>query len=433
MKNVLILGLGYVGLPTAVVAAQAGYKVFGFDVDQKKVDKISKGISPIDEPGMDVLESLVLSEKLEVGLSLREADCFLIAVPTPLKDGKADMSAVLDAATKIASVLKPGNLVIVESTVIVGTTKKVANILEEKTGLKLGIDFYVAYCPERVLPGFAIKEIVNNDRIVGGTCDGASRLAKDFYSRFVKGDIEIVDSKTAEIVKLVENSYRNVQIAFANEVSLFCESMDVNPFQVIALANRHPRVSILSPGSGVGGHCIAVDPWFLIEAFPRHSNLIRMAHLVNDYKPEFVVNKIITLAKDFFLKKEKKVKVTLFGLTFKANVDDIRLSPSLKIARILKDFTDYLELQVYDSFVANKYGLNNEFKFAPSLKQGIQSADIVVFLVQHSEFFGINLNWLKDKVIVDVCGVEYFLREGKKTRLFKTDVNCGKGVREVNL
>ena len=290
MKTISIVGLGYIGLPTGIVAALSGYKVFGFDIDSKKVESINSGDPLILEKGIkEKLTTVLKKNSFKSFDSLQSADCFIISVPTPflkqdinITDKKADLSYVFDASKNIASVLKKGDLVILESTVPVGTTLKVAEFLEKESGLISSKDFFVAHCPERVLPGRIFEELVFNDRIVGGVCKESGLLAKEFYSKFVDGYIYITDHKTAEMVKLVENSHRDVNIAFANEVSSMAKKSNIDPFKVIELANKHPRVNILNPGCGVGGHCIAVDPWFLIQTFPKDSQSIKTARIIND-------------------------------------------------------------------------------------------------------------------------------------------------------
>ena len=272
MKKVSIVGLGYIGLPTAIIAAEHGFLVLGFDIDENKVDKINQGEETIVEPEVAAkLTHVISKETFKATKKLEAADYFIIAVPTPFSK-KADLSYVFNAAKEIAKVLQKGNLVILESTVPVNTTIKLAEFLGKNSGLKKE-DFFVAYCPERVLPGKIFKELIANDRVIGGINDESKELARSFYKSFVKGKIYLTDTKTAEMVKLVENSSRDVQIAFANQVAAMCEEVNINPFEVIDIANKHPRVNVLKPGCGVGGHCIAVDPWFLIESFSKNSTL----------------------------------------------------------------------------------------------------------------------------------------------------------------
>jgi len=343
---------------------------------------------------------------------LHPAECFLIAVPTPFEetktkkeDKKADLTYVFSAAEKVATVLFPGNLVILESTVPVGTTAKLAKILEEKSGLKVGIDFFVAYCPERVLPGRIFQELIINDRVIGGLCQRSAELAREFYSKFVKGHLTLADDKTAEMVKLVENSSRDVQIAFANQLDAMCQKIGINPYRVIELANKHPRVNILNPGCGVGGHCIAVDPWFLIETFPKDSELLKTTRKINDNKPNQVIKDVLKKIDAIKENGISKPKLLVLGLTFKADVDDMRESPALKIAQELKKKKSLLELAVCEPNVISDSLREMGFANIKGLFEGVAWADLVLILVKHKEFYSIKELDLKDKDIVDYCGL----------------------------
>lgn len=412
MKRVSVLGLGYIGLPTAILAAQAGYQVSGFDTNQEKVKKINTGNPTIFEPEItERLWETLKDNNFKAYADLQYSDYFVIAVPTPFKENKsADLSYVFAAGECIAQRLRPGNLVILESTVPVGTTEKLTLQLEELSGLKVGIDFFVAHCPERVLPGRIFKELVTNDRIVGGICQRSCELAQAFYAKFVKGFIHVSDDKTAEMVKLIENSSRDVMIAFANQVAGMCEQAGLDPHHVIELANKHPRVKILKPTCGVGGHCIAIDPWFLIETFPEETSLLKAARIINDSKPFQVLQTIVNKAQELKNLGVEKPHILTLGLTYKQDVDDIRESPALKIAQELGQKSDFFDLQVFDPNVPQATITALDFKSPQSLLKGIAWADLVVILVKHKEFFHIREEILCDKVVIDSCGLLYDLR-----------------------
>lgn len=400
MKSIAIVGLGYIGLPTALVAASHNLNVFGFDIDQKKIDTINTGICPIVEPGLPELLSTVRAKNsFSASTILPSADYFIIAVPTPfMKDKKPDLSYVFEAGKTVAKKLNRGNTVILESTCPVGSTQQLKTLLEEHSGLKAGKDFYLAYCPERVLPGRIIHELVTNDRIIGGIDKTSAEKAKTFYKTFVVGNCFLTNDTTAEMVKLIENSSRDIQIALANQIAHMCSLVGINPFEVISLANKHPRVSLLQPGCGVGGHCIAVDPWFLVDSFPEASALLKTAREINDNKPHFVVNEVLSLAKKF----RRKPNVLALGLTFKPNIDDLRESPALFIAKELSK-SDTLRLTVYDPFVDEEkitaMGLVKEFS--------LETADIILILVKHSAFTTIDRTVIQNKIIIDPCGLLY--------------------------
>ena len=415
MKKVSVVGLGYIGLPTAILSAQSGYDVFGFDVDVDKVSRIKKGDPTIAEPEISERLTKVLAAKnLDVGTRLRPADCFVVAVPTPFKeDKKADSSFVFGAAESIAAVLKEGDLILLESTIPVGTTAKVFSLLEEKSGLKAGRDFFVAHCPERVLPGRIFHELVLNDRVVGGINRKSSELAQDFYIRFVKGDIFLTDDKTAEMVKLVENSSRDVQIAFANQVAGMARRAWIEPREVINLANRHPRVNVLNPGCGVGGHCIAVDPWFLIETFSDETKLLRIARNVNDARPLEIVDEVLSK-----IDLNQKSNVLVLGVTFKPNVDDVRESPALKIALELNKHSDKLNLLICEPNVEKKR-LEKKGLSSVGLKEGLLNSDLILSLVLHKEFQSITKEHIKDKKIIDTCGLIYDLNKSLNDDIYK--------------
>ena len=345
-KTISMIGLGYIGLPTATLFASRKKKVIGVDVSRHAVDTINQGKIHIVEPELDKLvHEAVSGGYLRATLTPEPADAFLVAVPTPFKDGhKPDLSYIEAAAKAIAPVLTKGNLVILESTSPVGATEQMAEWLAaERPDLsfphQLGedADVQVAHCPERVLPGKVVQELVTNDRVIGGMSQKASQMAVDLYKIFVEGECIVTNARTAEMCKLTENSFRDVNIAFANELSIICDKLDINVWELIALANRHPRVNILQPGAGVGGHCIAVDPWFIVDKTPDEARLIHTARQINDYKPEWVVNKIKAAITDVLSRNPGKsiqdVKVVCLGLAFKPDIDDLRESPAVEVAR----------------------------------------------------------------------------------------------------
>lgn len=395
MKKVSVIGLGYIGLPTAIVLAEAGMEVFGFDIDSEKVKKINSGDPSIYEPGVKERLRKILSICFRAYDKIQVADYYLIAVPTPINSDKtADLSYVWSAAEYVASVLKSGDTVILESTVPVGTTIKLAKFLQEKTGLSCERDFYIGFSPERVLPGNIFYELSYNSRVVGGVNQDSCDKIKYFYSTFVKSDITVTDSKTAEMTKLVENSCRDVEIAFAHQVSSMAHEAGIDPYELIEIANKHPRVKILNPRCGVGGHCLAVDPWFLVESFPDSTALLKCARVVNDNRPHQVL-KIIEKS------LSKGEKVAVLGLTYKPDVDDLRESPALEIALGLS--------QKYDLVVSDPYICSNDLpevlreKFL-DYDAAIVNADLIVFLVAHRQFLNINSLLLLNKKTLNFSG-----------------------------
>lgn len=404
VKKIVVMGLGYIGLPTASLLATKGHQVLGVDVNPQAVETINKGEIHIIEPGLDILvKSAVLSGNLRAALQPEEADIFILAVPTPFKgDHVPDISCVEAATGAIAPFAAEGNLIILESTSPVGTTERIRAILAverpelfNNKGPKHTSTIFIAHCPERVLPGQILGELVNNDRIIGGIDQPSREKTAEFYRSFVSGKVLTTDARTAELAKLTENSFRDVNIAFANELSLICDRLGVNVWELIELANRHPRVNILQPGPGVGGHCIAVDPWFIVDSAPGEAKLIRTAREVNDNKPHWVLDKVLTKAARF-----KDPVIGCLGLAFKANIDDLRESPALEITR---------------SLIANKIGrimacepnANGGFSEFPlySLEEVVREADILLVLVDHEEFFQIDRELLKEKVVIDTRGV----------------------------
>lgn len=392
-----MLGLGYIGLPTASILATKGFSVIGVDTKQQVIDTIKKGNIHIVEPDLDILvKSAVHSGNLTTSLKPQEADVFIIAVPTPFKeDRKPDLTYVAAAVESIIPVLKKENLVILESTSPVGTTESaVASLIAEHKQWKAGEDFFVAHCPERVLPGRILKELVDNDRIIGGINRASAEAARDLYSSFVSGNIFLTDCTTAELVKLVENAYRDVNIAFANELSLICDHLGLRVWEVIELANKHPRVNILRPGPGVGGHCIAVDPWFIVDAAPEQSRLIRTARVVNDSKPHFVVEKVKKQARKF-----KAPVIGCLGLSYKNDVDDLRESPALEITRNL------IKENIGTVLACEPFGKTfDEFPLHP-LEKVLKDSDIIVLLVNHKQFYDVDRELLKEKIVIDTLGV----------------------------
>ncbi|MEI2423139.1 UDP-N-acetyl-D-mannosamine dehydrogenase [Arthrospira platensis SPKY2] len=399
MESVCVMGLGYVGLPTASLLANRGFRVHGVDVNPSVVELISQGKVHITEPDLDVLvRGAVNSGNLTVGLEPRSADVFMVAVPTPFKDSHVPDISYIEAATKaLAPYVESGNLVILESTSPVGTTEKMAGWLQElRPELDVQGSVYMAHCPERVLPGQTLKELVVNDRVIGGLNSVSADKAAQFYRQFVTGEIVCTNARTAELAKLAENSFRDVNIAFANELSMICDRLDINVWELIGLANRHPRVSILQPGPGVGGHCIAVDPWFIVDAAPQEARLIRTAREVNDSKIDFVVAKVKEAAAKF-----ENPKIACLGLSYKADIDDLRESPALKIVENL------VTSQVGQIFVVEPHlkkipkSLENQDNVAiVDLDDALSKCDIVLLLVNHREFDCINHNFMKEKVFL---------------------------------
>jgi len=392
------MGLGYIGLPTAALIAKNKINVLGIDVQQKVVDTINKGKIHIVEPDLDGLVKKVVDDgTLRASTKVEQADAFLIAVPTPFKGNHIpDISYVESATNNIIPHLKKGDLFIIESTSPVGTTEKMTNVIyTQRPELKDKI--YISYCPERVLPGNVIYELENNDRVIGGINEASTQKAIQFYRNFVKGDLHPSNARTAEMVKLTENASRDVQIAFANELSLISKKANINVWDLIKLANRHPRVNILQPGTGVGGHCIAVDPWFIVADFEKEARIIKTAREINNYKTEWVIERIKNEVLQFKLKHNKNPKVACLGLAFKPNIDDLRESPAKYVAQSLK-LEKEMELLVAEPNIEN----SDEFEIIDS-KKAIDNADIVAFLVGHKEYKTIQVT--TDKIELDFCGV----------------------------
>ena len=393
------MGLGYIGLPTAIIAAKHGVEVVGVDINPKVVEKTNRGELHIVEPGLQqILQEVVKAGRLKAISKPEQSDVYLMVVPTPFKgDHQPDISFVESATRMVVPLLKEGDLFIIESTSPVGTTDKMAALIYElRPELKGKI--YVAYCPERVLPGNVIHELVHNDRVIGGTDEASTRRAKDFYGLFVKGTLHETNCRTAEMCKLTENASRDAQIAFANELSLICDKADINVWELINLANKHPRVNILQPGCGVGGHCIAVDPYFIASEFPKESLLISTARKVNNNKAEWCAEKVKNAMLLFELHNNRKPVVAMMGLAFKPNIDDLRESPAKFITtRVMQNYNNAEILVVEPNIVSH-----NVFKLT-DYREAYQRADIVVFLTAHDVFK--TLEWSDDKVILDFCGI----------------------------
>lgn len=416
-ETISVVGLGYIGLPTAAVFASRKKKVIGIDVNQTAVDTINRGEIHIIEPDLDmVVHAAVTEGYLRATTRPEVADAFLIAVPTPFTGGhEPDLSYIEAASKAIAPVLKRGDLVILESTSPVGATEQMAVWLAEaRSDLTFpqthgeDSDIRVAHCPERVLPGHVLRELVQNDRVIGGMTPKCSELAVKLYKTFVEGECIVTSARTAEMCKLTENSFRDVNIAFANELSIICDKLDINVWELIRLANRHPRVNILQPGPGVGGHCIAVDPWFIVSKTPEQAKLIRTAREVNDGKPQWVLDKVrLAVAEHLQENTEKTAKdvtIACFGLAFKPDIDDLRESPAVTISQqvaathpgpVLAVEPNIEELP---SKLADKLALNN-------VEQALAEADVIVLLVDHKEFKGIAKTILVSHKVVDTRGV----------------------------
>lgn len=409
MVKVAVVGLGYVGLPTAIVLAEAGFDVLGYDIDVEKIAKIKRGEAVIEEFELgERLAGVLSKDNFEVSVSLGQADYFIITVPTPIGDDKkSDLSYVWSAVRSIATKITTGSCVIVESTVPVGTTKKVAQLLEKQTGLVAGKDFFVAFSPERVMPGKTFSELVHNDRLVGGINSESSACAKKMYERFVKSEISTTSTEVAEMVKLVENSSRDVQIAFANQVASMAESAGMSAQEVITLANKHPRVSILNPGCGVGGHCIAVDPWFLIESFPGQTKLLQAARNVNDAKPQEVLD--IIKQKVFGIQQAMgvdKVRVCVLGVTYKPDVDDLRNSPAFYIAQELQRWAE-IDLEIVDPYVDATILQQCFNKASYNAIDSIEGSDLTIALVAHAPFKKIFEDSFVAKNMLSFCELKF--------------------------
>ena len=392
------MGLGYIGLPTSIIAAKHGVQVLGVDINPKVVDMTNQGRLHIIEPGLeDMLQEVVAAGTFRAALRPEESDAYFMVVPTPFKGNHEPDISYVEAATKaVLPLLKEGDLYVIESTSPVGTTEKMRDLIyAERPELEGYI--YIAYCPERVLPGNVIYELVHNDRVIGGIDEASTDKAIEFYSQFVTGKLHRTNSKTAEMCKLTENSSRDVQIAFANELSLICDKAGINVWELIELANKHPRVTILQPGCGVGGHCIAVDPYFITSDFPMESKIISAAREINNYKSFWCAEKIQNEMLRFELEHHRKPWVALMGLAFKPNIDDLRESPAKSIVNKVMQGSNNAQILIVEPNVRE----HNVFKLT-GYKEAYEKADIVAFLVNHREFA--QLDYRDDVKVMDFCG-----------------------------
>lgn len=413
--KVSVTGMGYIGLPTAALIASRNFEVIGVDIDNTVVDKINSGKIHIVENNLDILvENVVKKGLLKASTNVQAADIFIIAVPTPIDSNmKPDLSFVQSATVEISKVLKKGDLIILESTSTVGTTENIIKwisnlrpdlIMPNPKDEESDSDINLAYCPERVLPGKILEELISNDRVIGGISSVCSKKAADFYKTFVTGECLITNSRTAEMCKLVENSYRDTNIAFANELSIISEKLGINVWELISLANHHPRVNILEPGPGVGGHCIAVDPYFIIDSCPDESIIISASRKVNNSKPDFVLNQI----KNALVKTDKnisEINICCLGLAFKPNIDDLRESPALDIA------IEISKMQFNNIYIVepNIDSLPKVFDKAQSklvsYDDAIDNSDVIVVLVHHDEFKLISSDRISSKIVIDTRGI----------------------------
>lgn len=398
--TVCVVGMGYIGLPTAAVLASRGHEIHGVEINPKAREIINTGKAHIVEPDLDMLVSAgVQCGRLKAHAEPGPADVFMLCVPTPVSEAKeANLDYVFSATLSICPHLKAGNLVILESTSPPGTTAMIAGIVEKETGLT-SEDIFFVHAPERVLPGHILREVVQNDRILGGLTEAATEAAKTFFSSYVMGKMITCDAKTAEMAKLAENSSRDVQIAFANELSVICEDLDIDVRELIEIANHHPRVNILQPGCGVGGHCIAVDPWFIVHMAGGKARLIETAREVNKAKPDWVVEKVIAAAA-----KLRNPVIACFGVTYKPDIDDTRESPAMEIVDALSK-SGVGEILVVDPYIPSIEG----FTMA-TIEEAREKADIFVFLVAHSEFNKLSPSQLSEKIVIDPCGSSYVSR-----------------------
>ena len=403
MRNVCVVGLGYIGLPTATLIANNSFKVYGMDPVERVVETVNRGEIHIVEPGLAAyVKKAVSSGNLHADVKPHEADVFILAVPTPFKgDKEPDLSFVESATREIAPYVKERNLIILESTSPVGTTEKVRDWLFEERVDLVGKSVYFAHCPERVLPGKIVEELPHNDRIIGGIDAESTKKTVEFYGHFVTGALLSTDARTAEMAKLTENSFRDVNIAFANELSIICDKLGIDVWELIRLANRHPRDNILQPGPGVGGHCIAVDPWFIVDSAPRDARLIRVAREVNDSKPHVVMEKVYEA-----VRTTENPKVACLGLAFKPDIDDLRESPSLRIAEELAaGALDELlvvepNIRTLPASLAGKGSVR-----LVSVEEAMQEANIILLLVDHKEFKAMDRSLLNGKTVIDTRGI----------------------------
>ena len=415
-ETVSVVGLGYIGLPTAAVMAERGVTVVGVDVNPHAVATVNRGEIHIVEPLLDLtVKAAVTSGRLRAVTTPEPADAFLIEVPTPITgENKADMSYVFAAADAIAPVLKQGDLVILESTSPVGATESLtARLAEARSDLRFptrgatgeAVDVNVAYCPERVLPGKVVEELVSNDRAIGGMTAVCTRRAMELYGLFVEGDLVPTDARSAELCKLAENAFRDVNIAYANELANVCDSLDMNVWEVIRLANRHPRVNILNPGPGVGGHCIAVDPWFIAEAAPGDTPVIQAARRVNDSRPQRIAAQIETAIREASGIRGATPTIALLGLTFKPDIDDLRESPALEVAHLVVEAGLGKVIAVEPNISSLPASVAGGGVSLVSLDTALATADVIALLVDHREFRTLERDALEDRPVVDTRGL----------------------------
>tara|TARA_B100000963_G_C22637745_1_gene678525 strand:+ start:4793 stop:6046 length:1254 start_codon:yes stop_codon:yes gene_type:complete len=411
LKKIAVVGLGYIGLPTSIVLASNEQSVYGYDINEDHLKKILSGEYETKEPGLnEKLQSVLKNKQLEVGSQLPSADVFIICVPTPIdlnnENPVPDLSYVKKAFFEISKVIKKGDLIILESTSPVGTTRQMSEYLETlTTGLTFphnnkNADVNISYCPERVIPGNIIFELIHNDRVIGGLTESCAQNSMEIYKLFIKSNCYLTNAQTAELVKLVENSYRDVNIAFANELSMLCPDFDIDHTELIKLSNLHPRVNILSPGAGVGGHCIAVDPWFIVSNNPKKTKLIKTARIVNDLKPKFIFEDIKKYITKISKKAEDDIAISCFGLAYKPNVDDLRESPALEIYELLKKNHKgkvlAIEPNISNAEIKNKFNIIEQ-------NEGIEIADLAVILVAHEEFRNMQLG--PSTIVLDYSGM----------------------------
>ncbi|HSQ89741.1 nucleotide sugar dehydrogenase [Romboutsia sp.] len=403
-QKICVVGLGYIGLPTAAILADNGYDVVGVDINKEVIDNLNKGKIIIEEPNLNEIVKDVVSKKKLIGkYSPGKADIFIICVPTPIReDKKADMTYVIDATKRILPHVRKNNIVILESTSPVGTTENIIKPILEKTNLKVGQEIYLGYCPERVIPGRIIEELSNNNRIIGGINEISALKIKEIYESFVNGQLYTTDTNTAEMVKLTENTFRDVNIALANELLKVCDDLGINVWNLIKYCNKHPRVNILDPGPGVGGHCLAVDPWFIVEASENLANIIKLSRQTNDSMPQYVFDKVEKLTKDL----EGSKKISILGMTYKKDIDDMRESPIVHLVDILKE--NNYQISIYDPYVSEYEDLEKD------LLKCVKDSDLLVLGVDHCAFKNIQYEEvykaMKGKVILDT---RKFLDEDK--------------------
>lgn len=407
--SVCVVGLGYIGLPTAAFVASKGLDVIGVDINESYVEQINKGEVPFFEPDFEsTLAGVVAQGRLKAQTTTPQADAYIVAVPTPFRpDHTIDTKYIRSASAAIAEQLRGGELIVLESTSPPGTTERMAEfILEERPDLTMEEgrtnSVYFAHCPERVLPGRIMVEMAVNDRVIGGVTPRGAEMARDLYATFCSGELLLTDAATAEMAKLTENSFRDVNIAFANELSLICDRLGIDVWELIELANHHPRVNILQPGPGVGGHCIAVDPWFIVAAAPEESRMIQLARSVNDNKPNWVIDRVITKTERF-----RKPVVAALGIAFKADIDDLRESPSLNIVDALAERMPEGDIRVVEPHVDElpEQLARHKNITKQDIDEALDAADVVLLLVDHSQFKHIERNRLDEKVVIDTKGI----------------------------